>query len=135
MGLATSKLVTTARKKADENDKNGENGEYPETKLAQVSCIRYLITFWKKFILALFNLRSKVSVIHLTFTIKLGLSIQPTDINAQKINDTMLNTYEMVVAVFSMTDQANQVRYFQKTFLVANISFEVVLRIAFSHFK
>ena len=37
----------------------------------------------------------------------------------------------MVVSAFSVEDKANQVRFFEETFLVANVSPEVVLRILF----
>ena len=37
----------------------------------------------------------------------------------------------MVVAAFSVTDNANQVRFFEKTFRMANISPEVVLEMLF----
>ena len=43
----------------------------------------------------------------------------------------MLDTYKIVVAVFLMTDKANEVRFFKKTFLVANVSPKIVLRILF----
>ena len=41
----------------------------------------------------------------------------------------MLNTY--VVAAFSVEDKANRVRFFEETFLVANVSLEVVLGMPF----
>ena len=37
----------------------------------------------------------------------------------------------MVVAVFSVTDQVDRVRFFEEIFLVANISPEVVLEMPF----
>ena len=37
----------------------------------------------------------------------------------------------MVVAIFSVTDQANRVRFFKETFLVVNVSPDVVLRMPF----
>ena len=43
----------------------------------------------------------------------------------------MLETYEMVVATFSVGDKANLVRFFKKTFLMANISPDVILEIDF----
>ena len=43
----------------------------------------------------------------------------------------MLNTYGILVAAFLVTDKANQVRFFEKTFLVANISPEVVFGMLF----
>ena len=43
----------------------------------------------------------------------------------------MLDTYRMIVAAFSMKNKANQVRFFEKTFLVANVSPEVVFKMLF----
>ena len=37
----------------------------------------------------------------------------------------------MVVITFSMTDQANRVRFFEETFLIANISPDVVFGMPF----
>ena len=37
----------------------------------------------------------------------------------------------MVVTAFSVTDQANRVRFFEKTFLVANVSPDMVLGMPF----
>ena len=43
----------------------------------------------------------------------------------------MLDTFRMVVATFLVLDKANQVRFFEETFLVANVSPEVVLEMPF----
>ena len=43
----------------------------------------------------------------------------------------MLNTYEMVVVAFSLINKANQIRFFEQTLLVANVSPEVVFEILF----
>ena len=43
----------------------------------------------------------------------------------------MLDIYGMVVPTFSVVDKANQVRFFEKTFLMAKVSSEVVFRIFF----
>ena len=79
----------------------------------------------------LLDLGSKVNAIHLTFARELGFLIKPTDVRAQKIDGTMLVTFRIVVATFSITDKANQVRFFEKIFLVANISLKVVLGMFF----
>ena len=68
---------------------------------------------------------------HQSFAKQLGLSIRPTDVGAQKIDSTTLDTYAMVVAAFSVEDKANQVRFFKETFLVANFNPEVVLGMPF----
>ena len=126
--FGTAEAVETA--KVDKDDKESK-GEYPN--LAQVPYIRYSITFRKKsvFMSALLDSGSEVNAIYLTLTQKLGLSIRPTDVGAQKIDNTMLDTFKMVVSAFLVTDKANQVRFFEKTFLVANVSPEVVLGMLF----
>ena len=43
----------------------------------------------------------------------------------------MLNIFRMVVVAFSMTDKANQVKFFEEIFLVANLSPEMVLGMLF----
>ena len=74
---------------------------------------------------------SEINTIHPTFAKQLGLPIRPTDIGAQKIDGIMLHTYKIVVAAFSVEDKANRVRFFEETFLVANVSPEVVLGMLF----
>ena len=77
---------------------------------------------------ALINLESEVNAIHLSFANQLGLPIRPTDVGAQKIDGITLDTHGIVVAAFSVVDKTNRVRFFEKTFLVANVSPEVILR-------
>ena len=57
--------------------------------------------------------------------------MRSTNAGAQKIDGTTFETYKMVVAAFSMTDQANKVKFFEKTFLVVNVSPDLILGIFF----
>ena len=105
-----------------------------EEALERVPCIHYPVRFKdtnKAQIQALIDSGSEVNAIHPTFAKQLGLPIRPTDVGAQKIDGTTLDTYGMVVAAFSVEDKANQVRFFEETFLVANVSPEVVLGMPF----
>ena len=43
----------------------------------------------------------------------------------------MLDTNGMVVAAFSVEDKANRLRFFEETFLIANVSPEVVFGMPF----
>ena len=126
--VETAKAVETAKVGS-----NGEEskGEYPN--LARVPYNRYSITFWKKSISisALFDSGSEINTIHSTLTQELGLPIRLTNVVTQKIDGTMLNIFEMLVTVFSVIDKANQVRFFEETFLVANVSPEVVFGMPF----
>ena len=123
--------IETAETAREGKDSEESERKYPN--LAQVSCIWYPITFQKKSVpvSALLDLGSKVNAIHPTFAWELELFIKTTDFGAQKIDGTMPDTFEMVVVAFSVTDKANRVRFFEETFLVANVSPEVVLRMPF----
>ena len=74
---------------------------------------------------------SEINAIYLTFVKELGLPIRPTDSEMQKIDSIMLDIYGIVVAAFSITDKANWVKFFEKIFLVANVSLEVVFGMFF----
>ena len=68
---------------------------------------------------------------HLAFAERLGFVVQTINVNAQKIYGTTFEIYEMVVAAFSVIDQVDRVRFFEKTFLVANVSLDVVFGMFF----
>ena len=68
---------------------------------------------------------------HPVFAERLSLVIQTINVGNQKIDGTTVKTYEMVVAAFSVTDQADKVRFLEKIFLIVNISPEVVLAMLF----
>ena len=69
------------------------------------------------------------------FARKLGLKVWKTNIGAQKIDGSALKTFEMIIADFQIEDKANRPRFFQKTFLVANIKFEIILEMLFLKFS
>ena len=138
---ATSMPVTANKKEAIETIKvaksagASKDGKKSEGKwlenLARVLYIRYPINCRKKSVLALFDSSSKVNLGHPVFAKELGLPIRLTNIGTQKIDSITLNTYGMVVAAFLMKDKAKRVRFFENTFLVTNISPEVVFRMLF----
>ena len=90
---ATSTPVIVAREEAVV--------ENPGSNLAQVLYIRYPINLRKKSMLALFDSGNKVNTIHPISAKELGLSIRQIDIGVQKIDGISMDTFEMVVAVFS----------------------------------
>ena len=124
--VETAKAVETA-----EAGKDGKESESEYQNLAQIPCIRYLINFEKQSVSALLDLGNKVNAVHSAFAKELSFLIRPTDVRAQIINGNTLETYGMVVAAFLVEDKANWVRFFEKTFLVANVSPKVVLGIPF----
>lgn len=62
---------------------------------------------------------------------KLGFIIQKIDVGIQKIDGSALTTCRMVIASFSIQDKLGKVWFFEKTFLLADISIEVVLGMPF----
>ena len=130
--VETAEVIEIAKVGKDGKESKGESPT-----LAEVPCIWYPITLRKKFVSmsALFNLDSEVNVIHPIFAWELGLPIRYTDIGAQKIDGTMLDTYEMVVTAFSVTGKANWVKFFEEIFLVANVSPEMVIGMPFLTFS
>ena len=65
------------------------------------------------------------------YAAKLGLKVRKTDIGAQKIDSSNLITFGMVLADFQVEDKLRRARFFQKTFLLTNISAELVLSMLF----
>ena len=102
--------------------------------LDRVPCIRYPVQFRKdkgKDVLALLNSKSEVSAMTPAYAAHLGLKVRMIDVGAQKIDGSSLATYGMVIAAFQVFDKLVCSWFFQKTFLLADISMEVVLGIPF----
>ena len=71
--------------------------------LDRVSCIHYLVQFWKDkgvTIRALIDLGSKVNVMTPAYAKQLGLQVRKTDVRAQKNDSSLLRTFGMVIANF-----------------------------------
>lgn len=65
------------------------------------------------------------------FAYQLGLKMQNTNVRAQKIDGTTLETYGMVVFTFSVLDKNGRKRFFEKTFFLANVKPNIVLGMLF----
>ena len=108
--------------------------------LERVTCIQYPITFPGNVtqdgstlnpVSTVIDLGSEVNAIYPTFAERLGLVVQTINVGAQKINGITLKTYGMVVAAFLVTDQVDKIRFFEETFLVANVSPNMLLGMSF----
>ena len=99
--------------------------------VVRIPCIWYLVWFQEEQVKALLDSGSKVNAINPDFAQKLGLNVWKTNIGAQKIDSSVLETFERVIADFSIEDKANRPRFFQETFLVTNTKFEMILRMLF----
>ncbi len=54
-----------------------------------------------------------------------------TNVKAQKIDGSTLETYGMVVSTFSVSDKDSKERLFKKSFLLADVKPEIVLGMPF----
>ena len=79
----------------------------------------------------MFDSGSKVNAINSNFAQKLKFKVWKTNVGAQKINISALETFMMVIADFKVEKKANKPRFLQKIFLIADTKFEVILRMYF----
>ena len=89
----------------------------------------------KATIQALIDFGSKVNAMILAYVAKLGLKVCSTNVGAQKIDNSLFIIFEMVIAGFQMIEKLNRERFFQKTFLLANTSMNIVLKMLFLIFS
>ena len=68
---------------------------------------------------------------NLAFATRLGLSIHPIGIGAQKINGSALRNYGMAITGFSIQDKSGRAQFFEETFLLADTRMEVVFAMSF----
>ena len=101
--------------------------------LDRVPCICYPIWFKKSEVQvqALLDSGNEVNAMTPGYASKLGLKVRPTDVEAQKIDSSTLKMFGMVLASFQVENKLERPRFFQKTFLLADLSMEVVLRMPF----
>ena len=101
--------------------------------IVRVLYIYYLVCFQEdqKQVRALFNKGNKINAMSPAYTKKLGLKTWKINVRAQKIDGSALETFGMVIAGFQVEDKGGRPEFFQETFLVTNIKFEVVLRMLF----
>ena len=99
--------------------------------IVRVPCIHYLVRFQEEQIKALLNNSSEINAMSPTYVKRLSLKTWKTNIGAQKIDGSALETFGMMIADFQVEDKGGKPRFFQKIFLVADIKFEVVLGIPF----
>ena len=116
-GMATSTPMTVASEKT----------------LKYVFCVYCLMQFQKDLskTKALIDLGSEINTICPAYTKKLGLRIWKTNVKVQKIDGSSLNTFGIVIAGFQIEDKLERVRFFQETFLVADIRMDIVFGIPF----
>ena len=107
--------------------------EDDDVALARVPFIYYPLRFQKDTnkLRTLLDSGSEVNAMTPVYASKLGLKARHTDVGAEKINGSTLQTFGMVLASFHMEDKLGRAWFFQESFLLADTSVEVVLEMPF----
>ena len=66
-----------------------------------------------------------------SYASKLGLRVRKTNVEAQKIDSSLLQTFGKVIAGFQVEDKLGRARFFQESFPLAETSIKVVLGMLF----
>lgn len=66
-----------------------------------------------------------------TFAFQLGIKAQKTNVGAQNIINTTLETYKMIVFIFFISDKDSKMRFFEKNLLFANVKLDIVFKMLF----
>ncbi len=98
--------------------------------LERILCIWYPFTF-KDQTETLLNSKNEVNPMSQAFAQQLSLIIRKTNVWAQKIDGTTLKTYEIVVSTFSVLDKDDKERFFEESFLLADVKPDIVLGMPF----
>ena len=100
-------------------------------KVVREPCIYYLVWFKEKQVRALLDIGNKVNAISPAYIERLDLKIWKTNVAAQKIDSSTLETFGMVITDFQIENKGRKPRFFQEIFLVADNKFEVILGMSF----
>ena len=106
--------------------------------LDQIFCICDPVQFQKnknENVLALFDSESKINAMTPAWAAQLGLKVQKTNVSAQKIEESSLKIYNIIIIVFQVLNKLCRFRFFQKTFLLSNISMDVAAGMLFLIFN
>ena len=80
--------------------------------VVRMPCIYYQVWFLEEQIRDLLYSGSKINVMNSIFARKLGFNIQKTNVGAQKIDGSTLETFRKVIADFQVEDKGNKPRFF-----------------------
>ena len=108
-----------------------ETSKEDDVALQRVPCVHYPIWFKKKEVQALIDSDIEVNAITPAYALKLGLRVYHNVVGAQKIDGSTFQTFGMVLTNFQVEDKLGRARFFQETFLLADISTKVVLGMPF----
>ena len=99
--------------------------------VVRVLYIHYLIQFQEEQLKALLNSGGEVNAMSPAYAKRLGFKTRKTNVRAQKIDGSAIETFGMVIVDFQVKDKGGRPKFIQKAFLVADTKFELFLRMLF----
>lgn len=84
---------------------------------------------------ALLDSSNEVNSIIAAFVAILSLKVWPTNIKIQKINNSILEIFEMILVSFEVENKLRKARFFQETFFTANTSILIIMNMSFLTFS
>ena len=99
-------------------------------KLEQIPCIQYFITF-KEQTEVLLDSRSKINIINKALDSQLDFKIWKINVRTQKIDGNTLEIYKMIVSIFFVLNKDSKKRFFEESFLLADVNSDIVLEMLF----
>lgn len=79
----------------------------------------------------LINPKNKANIITQVFAFQLAFKIHKTNIKTQTIDDITLETNTIVVFTFFVWEKDGRLRFFEKSFLLANIKPDIIFGMSF----
>ena len=78
------------------------------------------------------NSRGEINAMIQAFAFQLGFKIlKIVNVGTQKIDDITLKTEEIIVSIFSILNKDSRERFFEKSFLLANVKPNIIFRVPF----
>lgn len=81
--------------------------------------------------MALIDPNIEINGMTMAYTTKFDFIIWKISVGTLKINSSLLKTYNMILTSFLLHDSLERIWFFEETFLLADTSMEVVLKILF----
>lgn len=122
--MTISALITEAGKKAGLKVQK-------RCELQQVPYINYSAPFGEFLLKALIQLGSKINTIQPSFAKKPSFHICNTNVGAQKIDVSKMETDEKIIVFIQVDDKNRMFCFFEETFLFDDISMDVAFGILF----
>ena len=108
-----------------------ETSKEDDVPLQRKSCVYFSIWFKKKEVQTLIDLASEINTMTPAYASKLDLHVHQTNVGVQQIDGSTLQIFGMGLANFQVEDKLGRARFIQETFLLADISTEMVLGLLF----